>query len=371
MNGMNPVGMLIPTGNPDQGVNLNVLGDLTIVTHRDFSQCAGVNPMLAIQQQQMMLAMVRQQQQTAALIAGVAQTAKLAVASAVYNAQNQIENGRKDPIRIDDGNLRKVNGVLPKGLEARLEAVDADYVKENERNDVNGGIIFGKKENEDFTIDTKNKAEDVVVEYSINDIPEFKIKKNSIFNYANEISNSEKEKELLAQMSDTNRVPMLFSKRDNESAIVCFISLKDGDTDWRNKLKKAILKANEVIYPNFFKEVQEYIVFLHNSKRLDKADVCLFIQPVTISTFLKLEDTSITVKGYDFKYMQDLLADKASSFYRILEPIVPSNSGIKELYSSSDFKYNGVDINPLYSAKISKIRVSVELSGLSVQNLAI
>lgn len=359
----NPIGSNVPMATPSS-VNVNLLGDITIVNHRQIvpdqqASMLGFATMNAIG-----TAMIGMRQQMLALEKEKLEIEKGKLALAAANINDKLLDNNKQTIALEQDNIicnNKSNGI-PKALANKLEAEEVEYSIVGEET-VDGGKKFhlNKANNNNF-VKSSDMFSDAGFEIVVNEDSETNIDLNSsIFKTLSLVKNDNIIEDLTKQEID-GKTPSLISSKDGKSVIVGFILDKDGN--WRNKAKKAIIENSKMHFANFFKEDQEYLFFIYDNSNSIKANCAVFVTPVTINQFLNLDDRYY--KEYDNGEILNACKTYTDDVYRILEPIVPSSSKINKLFRPDDYKYYSVEINPLYSRDINSVKISANLASSSV-----
>ena len=364
----------VPSVDPNGGLNINLLGDVTIVNHQQLGPMG--NPYGFAQQQMIgaMKQMIGTQQQLMQLeynkLRVEEQKIKLATQAMMLNSPNKNADTK---VLVDNGD--DSDRLLPQRLRSKLISEDAECVTVSpEVNDINGGEKFHLDKKEPFVKPIRQFFEDIDdVSYEIvdvdstsNDPKKFDIN-NTIFRTISKI-NPDRIIEDLVKQEKEGINPTLFSNKDGESVIVSFILLKDGD--WRNEVKQSIIQANSMLSNlNFFKEAQEYLFFIYENSKSTKASCAIFVTPTTINDFLKLTTDYSNIKKYNVQDVLNACSEFTNDVFRVIEPIVPSSSKITQLFGPDDFKYNYITINPLYSRYIDSIRISANLAAVSTIKL--
>lgn len=366
----------IPSVDPNGGLNINLLGDVTIVNHHQ------LNPMGAIGMQRQAIGMMQQmmgvQQQ---MIAAQLECGKMQLEEMKLNLAANVAKYLGDPnhkgesVLIDKGES-ETDRLLPQSLRSKLLAEDADckIIESKDINDINGGEKFHLDKKEPYVKPIREFFEEPAdVTYEVVDADTYDEMnkpfnvKDTIFRTLLKVDSDRIMEDLVKQEKDGIN-PTLFSNNDGLSVIVSFILVQDGD--WRSKVKESIKRANSMLSnSNFFKEAQEYLFFIYESTKNTRANCAVFITPTTINKFLKLTSDNPDIKRYDYREVKQACSQYTDDVFRIIEPIVPSSSKIEEIFGPNDFRYNHVTINPLYSKSIDSIRISANLASASTIKL--
>lgn len=359
----NPIGSNVPMATPN--VNVNLLGDITIVNHRQITP-GPQSSMLGIAGAMNAIGatMLGMQQQMLALEQEKIEIEKGKLALAAASLDGRLLGNNEQIFALEHDSIisnNKSNGI-PKALANKLEAEVVEYsIAEEETIDGGKKFHLNKTNNNNF-VKSSDMFSDAGFEIIVNDDNETNFDLNStIFKTLSLIKNDNIIEDLTKQEID-GKIPSLISSKDGKSVIVSFILDKDGN--WRNKAKKAIIENSKIHFANFFKEDQEYLFFIYDNSNSIKANCAVFVTPVTINQFLNLDNEYY--RKYNSEEILSACRPYTDDVYRILEPIVPSSSKINKLFRPDDYKYYSVEINPLYSRDINNVKISASLASKSV-----
>lgn len=332
----NQLGHGFPITASQNGGTLNVFGDLTFVTHKNYGGNGGMgmgeypNPnQLAIQNMYATMAL--------ALPRVIQQAIQIGYeASKIANNNQTLLDSDKAPVQQSK--------LITGRAEDAVYSIRDDTAKNDEQ--------LEAYKPEGFTFKGEKKTE-----FKINVL-------SSSFKTVNLSESDEKLKfeNLQEQFKDEDATPLLFSSCDNKSCIVTHIYT--GNAEWRSRFKNAILQRCKFCPTSFFKDKQDYVIFLYSSNSFNKASSCIYMVPLSLQEYTNLEiknDWSSNV----LDSLKSAVEEKTEKLTAMYEPIVPSDSNITTIKEAGDDGFDYLDVNPVFSKSINNVRISFNLANLA------